>query len=163
MAAEEAMVMTLTYEIVSRDVPTQRVATIRERVQMTAIGQAMGEGFGEVARAAEAAGAEIDGLPFAIYHEVGPDEVEVELGTRRKLERERVTAQVGGMRLAKQGSRWDAAALLHGRKHLACPGLLQLRELEAGRPDGHGDGDGLRLRLGLRLRDCGLFRTWLGI
>jgi len=72
--------MTLTYEIVSRDVPTQRVATIRERVQMTAIGQAMGEGFGEVARATEAAGAEIDGLPFAIYHEVSPDEVEVELG-----------------------------------------------------------------------------------
>ena len=80
MAAEEAMAMTLTYEIVSRDVPTQRVATIRERVQMTAIGRAMGEGFGEVARATEAAGAEIDGLPFAIYHEVGPDEVEVELG-----------------------------------------------------------------------------------
>ena len=80
MAAEEAMAMTMTYEIVSRDVPTQRVATIRERVQMTAIGQAMGDGFGEIAQAVEAAGAEIDGLPFAIYHEIGPDEAEVEMG-----------------------------------------------------------------------------------
>ena len=72
--------MTMTYEIVSRDVPTQRVATIRERVQMTAIGTAMGEGFGEVARAVEAAGAEVDGLPFAIYHRVGADEADVEMG-----------------------------------------------------------------------------------
>jgi effector-binding domain-containing protein len=80
MASEEAMAMTMTYEIVSRDVPTQRVATIRERVRRTAIGEAMGDGFDEVARATEEAGAEIDGLPFAIYHEVGRDEVEVELG-----------------------------------------------------------------------------------
>ena len=72
--------MTLTYQVVDRQVPTQHVATIRERVPMTAIAKAMGEGFGEVARAAEETGAEIDGLPFAIYYELGPDEVDLELG-----------------------------------------------------------------------------------
>lgn len=72
--------MTVTYEIEIRDVPAQHVATIRERVLMTKIGQAMGEGFGEVARAAEAAGAKVDGMPFAIYHKMDPQEVDVELG-----------------------------------------------------------------------------------
>jgi effector-binding domain-containing protein len=47
---------------------------------MTAIGRAMGEGFGEVAQAVETVGAEIDGLPFAIHHHVSPDEADVELG-----------------------------------------------------------------------------------
>jgi effector-binding domain-containing protein len=74
------MTMTVTYQVKSREVPAQHVATIRERVAMTAIAKAMGEGFGEVARAAEAAGAEIDGLPFAIYHEMDAEEVDVELG-----------------------------------------------------------------------------------
>ena len=68
------------YQVVTREVPTQRVATIRERVPMTVIGKAMGEGFGEIVRATEAAGAEIDGLPFAIYHELDPQELDVELG-----------------------------------------------------------------------------------
>jgi effector-binding domain-containing protein len=81
MAVKEAMTMsTMTYQVVSRELPAQRVATIRDRVAMTAIGTAMGEGFGEVARAAEEVGAEIDGLPFAIYHRLAPEEVDVELG-----------------------------------------------------------------------------------
>lgn len=71
---------TTTYQIVSRELPTQRVATIRERVAMTAIGKAMGEGFGEIARAAEAAEAEINGMPFAMFHEIDPEEADVELG-----------------------------------------------------------------------------------
>lgn len=68
------------YQVVSREVPAQRVATIRARVLMSMIGEAIGEGFGEVARAAEAAGAEIDGLPFAIHHEVDPGGIDLELG-----------------------------------------------------------------------------------
>jgi effector-binding domain-containing protein len=75
---EEAM--TVTYEIEIREVPARRVATIRERVPMTVIGKEMGEGFGEVARAVQAAGATIDGMPFAIFHEMDVDEVDLELG-----------------------------------------------------------------------------------
>jgi effector-binding domain-containing protein len=78
MAWEEAM--TVTYEIEIREVPARRVATIRERVPMTVIGKEMGEGFGEVARGVEAAGSSIDGMPFAIFHEMDPDEVDLELG-----------------------------------------------------------------------------------
>jgi effector-binding domain-containing protein len=74
------MTSTTTYQIVSREVPTQRVATLRERVPAAAIGQAFGEGLAEVTRATELAGAEIDGLPFAIYHRMDPQEVDVEIG-----------------------------------------------------------------------------------
>lgn len=74
------MTTTLKYEVKSREIDAQRVATIRKRVPMTAVGQAMGEGFGEVARAVETIGAEIDGLPFAIHHSVSPEEVDVEIG-----------------------------------------------------------------------------------
>jgi effector-binding domain-containing protein len=69
-----------TYQVVSREVGAQRVATIRERVPMTVIGKAIGEGLAEVARAAEAAGAEIDGLPFAIHHAMDLGGVDLELG-----------------------------------------------------------------------------------
>ena len=69
--------MTLTYQIEIRELPTQRVATIRERVPMAGIGPAIGEGFGEVARAAEAVGVRLVGMPFAIYHQMGSEEVDV--------------------------------------------------------------------------------------
>src|SRR5262249_41251171 len=73
-------------------------------------------------------------------------EVEVELGARRELERERVAAQPGRMRLAQQRRRRDAAAFLDGRKHLVRPGLLQLGELELGAaPDRDGNRRGLWL------------------
>jgi effector-binding domain-containing protein len=75
-----SMTTTLKYDVKSREIEPQRVATIRVRVPMTAIGRAMGEGFGEVAQAVETAGAEIDGMPFAIHHNMTPDEVDVELG-----------------------------------------------------------------------------------
>ena len=74
------MTTTVKYEVKSREIEPQHVATIRVRVPMAAIGRAMGEGFGEVAQAVETAGAEIDGLAFAIHHTVSPDEVDVELG-----------------------------------------------------------------------------------
>ena len=74
------MTTALKYEVKSREIEPQRVATIRERVPTTAIGKAMGEGFGEVAHAVEMIGAEIDGLPFAIHHSVSPEEVDVEIG-----------------------------------------------------------------------------------
>ncbi len=72
---------TTTYKIEIREVPTQRVATIRERVPMATIGEAFGEGFGEVARAAEAAGVAMEGMPFAIYHEMpSSGSIDLELG-----------------------------------------------------------------------------------
>jgi effector-binding domain-containing protein len=74
------MTVATKYQIEIRELPTQRVATIRERVPMARIGAAMGEGFGEVARAAEAVGVTLVGMPFAIYHEMGPEDVDLEIG-----------------------------------------------------------------------------------
>ncbi len=74
------MTTTVKYDVKSREIEPQRVATIRVRVPMTEIGRAMGEGFGEVAQGVETVGAEIDGLPFAIHHHMSSDEVDVELG-----------------------------------------------------------------------------------
>ena len=74
------MTTALKYEVKSREIGSQRVATVRERVPTAAIGRAMGKGFMEVVRAVETAGAEIDGLPFAIHHIVSPEEIDVELG-----------------------------------------------------------------------------------
>src|SRR5207253_8732012 len=51
-------------------------------------------------------------------------EVEVELRTRRELERERVAAQLRGVRLAQQRRSGDSAALFDGRQHGSPPGLL---------------------------------------
>jgi effector-binding domain-containing protein len=72
--------MTMVYEIEIRELPSVTVATVREHVSMAVIGKAIGEAFGEVAEAVQAAGASITGMPFAIYHDVDPVEVEVELG-----------------------------------------------------------------------------------
>src|SRR6202030_3441841 len=78
-------------------------------------------------------------------------EVEVELRRRRELERQRVAAQLRGMRLAQEGRGRDAAARLDSGQHRARPGLLELRELDRGWR-AHGNGNGLRLRLWLGLR-----------
>ncbi len=132
-----------TYQIVSREVSTQRVATIRERVPMNVIGKAMGEGFGEVARAAEAAGAEIDGLPFAIYHEMAPEEADLELGfpVLGEVDAGRVhSATLDGGRVAcvvhtgpyeEVGSAYDALTRwvqLHGVRVIGPPREVYLNE-----------------------------------
>ena len=70
----------MRYEIEIREVPELTVATVREHVPMAVIGKAIGEGFGEVAEAVDRAGATITGMPFAIFHELDPVSVEVELG-----------------------------------------------------------------------------------
>jgi effector-binding domain-containing protein len=131
------------YQVVSREVPAQRVATIRERVPMTVIGKAMGEGFGEVARAAEAAGAEIDGLPFAIYHQMGPEQVDLELGfpVLGEVDAGRVhSATLDGGRVActvhtgpyeEVGSAYDALTRwvqLHGERVCGPPREVYLNE-----------------------------------
>ena len=51
-------------------------------------------------------------------------EVEMELSRRRKLERERVAAQIRGMRLAQERRGRDAAAFLDCRQDGAGPRLL---------------------------------------
>jgi effector-binding domain-containing protein len=70
----------VSYQIEIKDLPDVTVATIREHVSMAVIGKAIGEGFAEVAEAVEAARASITGMPFAIFHDMDPFEVEVELG-----------------------------------------------------------------------------------
>ena len=66
--------------IVIRDIPRQRVATIRARVPMSDIGPEMREGYGEIATAAATAGVAIDGLAFAIHHEIDAGKVDIEFG-----------------------------------------------------------------------------------
>ncbi|MGZ5302001.1 MAG: GyrI-like domain-containing protein [Actinomycetota bacterium] len=129
-----------TYQVLSRELPTQRVATIRERVAMTAIGKAMGEGFAEVARAVEETGAEIDGLAFAIYHEM---EVDLELGfpVVGEVDAGRVhSATLDGGRVActvhtgpyeEIGSAYDALTRwvqLHGERVIGPPREVYLNE-----------------------------------
>jgi effector-binding domain-containing protein len=68
------------YEIEVRDLPETIVATLREHVSMAVIGKAIGEGFEEVAEAVRNAGCSITGMPFAVYHELDPFEVDLEVG-----------------------------------------------------------------------------------
>jgi effector-binding domain-containing protein len=70
----------VTYEIEIRELPDVTVATVREHVSMAVIAKAIGEAFHEVHEAVREAGASITGPPFAIYHDVDPFVVEVELG-----------------------------------------------------------------------------------
>lgn len=131
------------YQVVSREVPAQRVATIRARVPMSMIGEAIGEGFGEVARAAEAAGAEIDGLPFAIHHEMAPGGIDLELGfpVLGEVEVGRVhSTTLDGGRVAcvvhmgpyeEVGSAYDALTRwvqLHGERVVGPPREVYLNE-----------------------------------
>jgi effector-binding domain-containing protein len=70
----------VAYDIEVKDLPDVTVATVREHVSMAVIAKAIGEGFGEVAEAVQAAGASITGMPFAVFHDVDPFEVDVEIG-----------------------------------------------------------------------------------
>ena len=74
------MMTATSYQVVNRPIATRTVATMRARIPVATIGTAIGAGFVEVTRAVEMAGAEIDGLPFAIYHRFDPQEADVELG-----------------------------------------------------------------------------------
>ncbi len=70
----------MRYEIEIREVPEHTVVTLREHVPMAVIAKAIGEGFGEVAEAVGRAAATITGMPFAIFHELDPVAVDLELG-----------------------------------------------------------------------------------
>src|SRR5690348_7116315 len=100
---------------------------------------------GGLARLAELEG-ELEPTPGHVVERVGEEvrvlrlarQVEVELGRRRELERERVSAEVGRMRLTQQRRRRNAPARLDCRKYGSQPGLLELCDLEPGRADRHG-------------------------
>lgn len=70
----------MTYAVHERQVERRRVATIRETIPMSMIGEDLSAGFGEIAEASEAASETLQGTPFAVYYEVGTNEVDVELG-----------------------------------------------------------------------------------
>ena len=70
----------MTYTVRERQVGRRRVATIRETIPMSMIGKELSAGYGEIAEASEAANETLQGTPFAVYHEVDPNEVDVELG-----------------------------------------------------------------------------------
>src|SRR5690348_12124264 len=122
--------------------PLARVEGLLEELEDLLLAGRLLVGRGRLARLAEPED-ELETAARDVVERIGEqvrvlrvaDEVEVELRARRKLERERVAAQLRRMCLPQQRRRRDAAALLDRRQHLAGPGLLQLRELEAGRAD----------------------------
>jgi effector-binding domain-containing protein len=137
------MTAAVRYGVKSREIAPLRVATIRERVPMTAIGRAMDRGFDEVARAVESAGAEIDGLPFAIHHITSPEEVDVELGFpvigEVEVGRTHTTVLDGGLAACavhqgpyeNVGSAYDAVSSwvqLHGKRVIGPPREVYLNE-----------------------------------
>jgi len=141
------MTTALRYEVKSREIPPQLVATIRERVPMTAIGQAMRRGFGEVAQAIGIVGAEVDGLPFAIHHRISAEEVELELGFpvigTVEIGRVHTTTLDGGLvactvhmgPYAEAGAAYEAVngwVQLHGKRVIGAPREVYLNEPEEG-------------------------------
>jgi effector-binding domain-containing protein len=58
-------------DFVIKEIPDQLALTVRKRVSMATIGQAMGEAFGTIMAHAEASGAHYAGPPFCYY----PDEI----------------------------------------------------------------------------------------
>lgn len=60
----------MPYRIVVKEVAAQPVAGLRLRASLATIGAAVQEGFGRVAGAVGAAGAEPAGMPFVVYHDV---------------------------------------------------------------------------------------------
>lgn len=132
-----------TTTIVIREIPKQRVATIRARVPMSGIGPEMREGFEEIATAATAAGVAIDGLAFAIHHEIDAGKVDIEFGfpVTADVESGRVhTFVLEGVRAAcamhegpydEVGATYEAAAAWirdHGERTAGPPRELYLNE-----------------------------------
>ena len=137
------MTTTVSYGVKSRQIAPLRVATIREPVPITALGRAMGRGFVEVVRAIESAGAEIDGLPFAIHHITTSEEVDVELGFpvigEVEVGRVHTTVLDGGLAACavhqgpyeEVGAAYDAVSSwvqLHGKRVIGPPREVYLNE-----------------------------------
>ena len=57
----------MAYEIELKDLPAQLALTVRKRVTLATIAQAMGEAFGAIMAHVEAGGAQHAGPPFALY------------------------------------------------------------------------------------------------
>jgi len=67
----------MAYEVELKDIPAQLALTVRKRVTMATIAEAMGEAFGAIMAHVEAGGAQYAGPPFALYPgEIG-DEFDV--------------------------------------------------------------------------------------
>lgn len=60
----------MPYEVTVKELPAQQVAGIRKHVNLSNIGEAIGEGFGEVVAAVATSGQQPAGIPFIIYHDV---------------------------------------------------------------------------------------------
>jgi effector-binding domain-containing protein len=61
----------MAYEVELKEIPAQLALTVRKRVTMATIAQAMGEAFGAIMAHVAAGGAQYAGPPFALY----PDEM----------------------------------------------------------------------------------------
>ena len=61
----------MAVDIVIKEIPDQLALTVRKRVSLATIAQAMGEAYGAIMGHAEASGAQYAGPPFCYY----PDEV----------------------------------------------------------------------------------------
>jgi effector-binding domain-containing protein len=57
----------MAYEVELKDLPAQLALTVRKRVTLATIAQAMGEAFGAIMAHVEAGGAQHAGPPFALY------------------------------------------------------------------------------------------------
>ena len=57
----------MEYEVTSKELPAQLALTVRKRVSMATIGQAMREAFGAIMAHVEAGGAQYAGPPFCLY------------------------------------------------------------------------------------------------
>jgi effector-binding domain-containing protein len=67
----------MAYEIELKDIPAQLALTVRKRVTLATIAQAMGEAFGAIMAHVEAGGAQYAGPPFALYPGEMADEFDV--------------------------------------------------------------------------------------
>jgi len=57
----------MDYEVTAKELPAQLALTVRKRVTMATIAQAVGEAFGAIMAHVEAGGAQYAGPPFALY------------------------------------------------------------------------------------------------
>lgn len=66
----------MPYEVAVKRLPDQDVASLREHVSMETIGDAIGNGFAELAHTLQAQGTAISGAPFIVYHDVIDEETD---------------------------------------------------------------------------------------
>ena len=60
----------MPYEVTTKQVPPQRVASVRVHTDLSRIGDDIGSGFAAVVGGLMAAGAQPTGAPFVVYHDV---------------------------------------------------------------------------------------------